>query len=42
MATILVEYVCEMERKVGTHRWWDKDLCLYLDILDKSGVVVDA
>jgi hypothetical protein len=42
MATILLEYVCEMERKVGTHRGWAKDLSSCLDILDGSGVVVDA
>jgi hypothetical protein len=42
MATILIEYVCEMERKVGTHRGWANDLCSCLDILDRSGIVVNA
>jgi hypothetical protein len=43
MVMILVEYVCEMERKVGTHiGWCTKDLCLCLDILDRPGVVVKS
>ena len=43
MATDLVKYVCEKERKVGTHSgWWAKDLRLFLDTLDRSGVLIDA
>ena len=43
MATDLVKYVCEKERKVDTHSGWRaKDLRLFLDILDRSGVLVDA
>ena len=43
MAAILVEYVCEMERKVSTRiGWCAKDLRLCLDILDMPGIVVDA